>query len=92
MYLRGVEFKVGGNVSCEVTTDKSFKTKHGNNYLHVISVPQEPPKIRVDQTKYKAGDVLSAECTSSPSRPAVKLYFFLHASNNLVGRAPFLKF
>lgn len=85
VYLRDVGFRLAGNVSCEVTTDSpGFKTKYAYSHLQVISLPRDPPKIRVDQTKYKAGDTLSAECTSSPSRPAVVLNFFLHASNNLV--------
>lgn len=82
-YLRNVGFRVAGNVSCEVTMDtKGFKTRHASGFLQVVSPPSDPPEIRVNQEKYKAGDTLAANCTSSPSRPAARLSFYITRNNN----------
>ncbi|KAK6638393.1 hypothetical protein RUM44_008822 [Polyplax serrata] len=81
VFLRNVGFSLGGNVSCEVTTDApSFKTRHAKAYLNVVSRPKERPELHVNKDKYNVGDILLANCTSFPSKPPAMLSFHINNS------------
>ncbi|EEB15392.1 beat protein, putative [Pediculus humanus corporis] len=73
--------RLGGNVSCEVTTDApSFKTRQAKAYLNVVSRPKDRPELHVNKDKYNVGDTLFANCTSFPSKPPASLSFYINNS------------
>ena len=50
-----------------------------NNYFLTFSaLPKSGPTIRTERSRYYPGDVLKATCTTSPSKPAVNLEFFIN--------------
>ncbi|XP_044762212.1 uncharacterized protein LOC123319359 [Coccinella septempunctata] len=76
--LRDVGFNLSGNFSCEVTTDApSFYTRVVSTDMLVVVLPSNPPTLTTERTFYDSGDVLRANCTSPPSRPASTLTFYL---------------
>ncbi|KAG5895461.1 hypothetical protein JTB14_013376 [Gonioctena quinquepunctata] len=80
--LRDVGFNLSGKFSCEVTTDApSFSTKTASKDMLVVVLPKDSPILRTDKSFYDIGDVLRANCSSPPSRPATSLTFIL---NNIV--------
>lgn len=77
--LRRVGFSLSGNFSCEVTADAPFfSTKTVAANMLVVALPEGPPIINVEQSRYGPGDVLRANCTSAPSRPAASLVFLIN--------------
>lgn len=80
--LHDVGFNLGGKFTCEVTTDAPvFKTEANSRDMQVVVLPHRAPTLTTDKTYYDVGDVLKANCTSAPSRPAANLTFVL---NNIV--------
>lgn len=82
--LRNVEFNLSGNFSCEVTTEEGFSTGYDTKVLLVVQLPEDPPTITVNSQPLDYGDVLRANCSSSPSLPPATLRFILN--NQTVAR------
>ncbi|KAF2905613.1 hypothetical protein ILUMI_00563, partial [Ignelater luminosus] len=82
--LQDVEFNLSGNFTCEVTIDTAFSTAHDIKVLQVVQLPDEPPKISVGTEPLDSGDLLSAKCMSSSSKPPATLKFLLN--NRTVAR------
>jgi len=80
--LRRVGYNLGGNVSCEVTTDRQFKTASAYDILEVVIIPPEPPVVKVNLERYHPGDRLFGNCTYNSSKPPAKLRLLI--TNNLV--------
>ncbi|XP_063244210.1 uncharacterized protein LOC134543238 [Bacillus rossius redtenbacheri] len=79
--LRNVGFNLSGNFSCEVTADApSFSTKTVHQHLLVVALPEEPPRLEVEGSRYYPGDILKANCSSAPSRPASSIAFLINDS------------
>nr|CAD7452559.1 unnamed protein product [Timema tahoe] len=77
--LRKVGFNLSGNFSCEVTVDApSFSTKTVQQQLLVVALPEGPPELHTDRERYDPGDILRANCTSPPSKPAASITFLLN--------------
>ncbi|KAB0800369.1 hypothetical protein PPYR_06109 [Photinus pyralis] len=80
--LQNVEFNLSGNFTCEVSADgPSFPTDMVSRNMSVVVIPKHPPTITTDKSEYTVGDVVRANCTSSPSKPGATLTFSL---NNMV--------
>lgn len=73
--LRKVKLPLGGNISCEVTTDRQFKTATAYEVLEVVSIPPEPPVIKVNRDRYLPGERLFGNCSFHSSKPPAKLRF-----------------
>ncbi|KYB28506.1 uncharacterized protein LOC659208 [Tribolium castaneum] len=77
--LTDIDFKLSGNFSCEVTTDEEpASTETAVQSMLVVQLPEFFPTISVGRDPLDYGDVLRANCTSPPARPAAKLKFFLN--------------
>ncbi|KAJ3640906.1 hypothetical protein Zmor_027439 [Zophobas morio] len=77
--LREVGFSLSGKFTCEVTTDGSIiKTAAVSKDMLVVALPAQPPTLSTDKSFYDIGDVLRANCTSPPARPAATLTFMLN--------------
>ncbi|XP_017772287.1 PREDICTED: uncharacterized protein LOC108559490 isoform X2 [Nicrophorus vespilloides] len=76
--LRKVGFNLSGNFSCEVTTEEPFSTAVVSKEMLVVVLPETPPTLNADKSFYLYGDILKANCTSPPSRPAATLTFFMN--------------
>lgn len=77
--LEEVGFNLSGNFSCEVTTDAPhFTTRVVSADMLVVVLPVLPPKFETEKTLYDIGDILKANCTSAPSRPAATLVYYLN--------------
>ncbi|XP_047002319.1 uncharacterized protein LOC124619777 [Schistocerca americana] len=77
--LRRVGFSLSGNFSCEVTADApSFSTKTVTANMLVVSLPEGPPTLVAERERYYPGDLLRANCTAPPSRPAAQLSFYIN--------------
>ncbi|XP_075211002.1 uncharacterized protein LOC142318314 [Lycorma delicatula] len=83
--LHDVGFNLSGNLSCEVTAEAPpvFLNSVVSTHMAVHQIPDRGPVVHTNQQHYKTGDVLSANCTSPPSRPPATLSFLLN--NNPVG-------
>ncbi|KAJ0177976.1 hypothetical protein K1T71_006849 [Dendrolimus kikuchii] len=77
--LRKLDLSLAGNFSCEVTADSpSFATQIAHKFIDVIALPTSGPVLKADKDRYQAGELLQANCTSSPARPSVNLTIFIN--------------
>ncbi|XP_065213239.1 uncharacterized protein LOC135840558 isoform X2 [Planococcus citri] len=76
--LQEVGYELDGKIKCEVTIDHIYKVISAQEYLSVISLPKEKPKIVTNKEKYNINDTLLANCTSSLSHPPSSLSFLLN--------------
>ncbi|KAM7352236.1 uncharacterized protein ACRADG_004863 isoform 2-T2 [Cochliomyia hominivorax] len=73
LVLENVNSVTSGKYSCEVSADApSFHTLIGAGELEVV-VPGKDPVITGIRPRYKVGDILRGNCTSSHSRPAANI-------------------
>lgn len=49
--------------------------------IYISELPAYPPALWTEHRRYEPGDVLKANCSSTPSRPKVDLTFTI---NNMV--------
>nr|CAD7398634.1 unnamed protein product [Timema cristinae] len=42
------------------------------------ALPEGPPELHTDRERYDPGDILRANCTSPPSKPAASITFLLN--------------
>ncbi|KAM7352237.1 uncharacterized protein ACRADG_004863 isoform 3-T3 [Cochliomyia hominivorax] len=74
LVLENVNSVTSGKYSCEVSADApSFHTLIGAGELEVVVVPGKDPVITGIRPRYKVGDILRGNCTSSHSRPAANI-------------------
>jgi hypothetical protein len=86
--LREVGFSLSGKFTCEVTTDAPlFSTAAVSKDMLVVVLPDHHPTLNTDKNFYDIGDVLRANCSSPPSRPAATLTFMLN--DHMVRTPPF---
>ncbi|XP_059474191.1 uncharacterized protein LOC132195909 [Neocloeon triangulifer] len=77
--LVDVGFNVAGNYSCEVSADApSFSTAFVSHYITVVALPEKRPLLTVERPDYEVGNVLRANCSAGPSRPAANLTFYIN--------------
>lgn len=77
--LRRLELGLAGNFSCEVTADSpSFATQIATKFIDVLAVPTSQPVLVTNKDRYQPGEMLRANCTSPPSRPATNLTVFVN--------------
>ncbi|XP_046812153.1 uncharacterized protein LOC111675292 [Lucilia cuprina] len=73
LVLETVNAATSGKYSCEVSADApSFHTLIGAGELEVV-VPGKDPVITGIRSRYKVGDIVRGNCTSSHSRPAANI-------------------
>ncbi|KAL0881933.1 hypothetical protein ABMA27_001692 [Loxostege sticticalis] len=71
--LKKMDLTLAGNFSCEVTADSSFATQIATKFVDVIALPTQDPVLKADKERYQPGEMLKANCTSSPAKPAANL-------------------
>ncbi|KAK7590680.1 hypothetical protein V9T40_002293 [Parthenolecanium corni] len=77
--LKNLQFEASGVYICEVTTDNPIYTKPSEEeYLVVMQTQSENPRISFNEADYKVGDILDANCTSSPATPVPELTWLLN--------------
>nr|XP_053628038.1 uncharacterized protein LOC128685497 [Cherax quadricarinatus] len=77
--LKEVSLKTSGKYKCEVSAESpSFHTDSGSGELLVVHIPENDPHISGIHTKYHVGDVVQVNCTSSPSKPAASLMWYIN--------------
>ncbi|KAM3959940.1 uncharacterized protein ACR2FA_005960 [Aphomia sociella] len=78
VFLRRLDLSLAGNFSCEVTADVSFATQIATKFVDIIAPPTLGPILKADKDRYQPGEVLRANCTSSPGRPAANLTIYIN--------------
>ncbi|XP_026333517.1 uncharacterized protein LOC113240433 [Hyposmocoma kahamanoa] len=77
--LRRMDLTMAGNFSCEVTADSpSFATQIATKFIDVIALPVLDPVLHTGKDRYRPGETLHANCTSSPARPAANLTIYVN--------------
>ncbi|XP_049871053.1 uncharacterized protein LOC126370271 isoform X2 [Pectinophora gossypiella] len=77
--LRRLDLGMAGNYSCEVTADSpSFATMIAHKYVDVVALPAKDPVLKADKDRYSPGEILRANCTSSPARPTANLTIYIN--------------
>ncbi|KAG6445054.1 hypothetical protein O3G_MSEX003671 [Manduca sexta] len=77
--LRRMDLTLAGNFSCEVTADSpSFATQIATKFIDVIVLPTHGPVLKADKDRYQPGEMLQANCSSSPARPAANLTIYIN--------------
>ncbi|XP_054265293.1 uncharacterized protein LOC128988109 isoform X1 [Macrosteles quadrilineatus] len=82
LFLRQVTSSLSGQFNCEVSADApSFHTAIVAANMDVVEVPRNPPELSGIKSKYRVRDTLRANCTASPSKPAVNLTWGINGEN-----------
>ncbi|XP_073952119.1 uncharacterized protein isoform X2 [Choristoneura fumiferana] len=76
--LRRLDLSLAGNFSCEVTADTSFTTAIAYKFIDVIAIPLYPPILMAEKERYQPGELLRANCTSSPAKPPANLTIYIN--------------
>lgn len=77
--LKNLQFEASGVYTCEVTTDNPIYTKPSEEeYLTVMQSQSKDPHITFNQANYTVGDILDANCTSSPATPVPELTWLVN--------------
>ncbi|CAM1304692.1 Uncharacterised protein g3843 [Pycnogonum litorale] len=77
--LKNVSLSSNGTYKCEESGDRPhFITKSKIGKMIVYSLPDDPPKVIGLKRNYKVGDKIRLNCTSPPSYPAPKLYWYIN--------------
>ncbi|GBM04349.1 hypothetical protein AVEN_146215-1 [Araneus ventricosus] len=79
VYLRHVDLNSGGTYRCEVSAEApEFQTVAAEKKMDVFVLPTEGPKITGGLSKYRVGDTVYVNCTSSKSKPAATLRWYIN--------------
>ncbi|XP_054717916.1 uncharacterized protein LOC129227391 [Uloborus diversus] len=79
VYLRHVDLNSAGLYRCEVSAEApEFQTVEAEKEMKVFVLPTEGPSITGGLSKYRIGDTVSVNCTSSKSKPAATLKWFIN--------------
>ncbi|XP_067009687.2 cell adhesion molecule 1 isoform X2 [Anabrus simplex] len=77
--LNHMEPNMSGRYSCEVSADApSFHTSLVSGDLEVVEIPVDRPSITGVRARYRLGEELQCNCSSSWSRPAAKLTWLVN--------------
>ncbi|XP_011496044.1 PREDICTED: uncharacterized protein LOC105360745 [Ceratosolen solmsi marchali] len=77
--LINVDVDAAGCFSCEVSADApSFQTAIASGNMNVVELPFQRPIISGLRNKYRINDVLKLSCSSSYSRPAANLTWYIN--------------
>ncbi|XP_042876700.1 uncharacterized protein LOC122256228 [Penaeus japonicus] len=77
--LKEVSLKTSGKYKCEVSAEApSFHTDSGAGELLVVHMPEHDPHISGMRSKYHVGDLVQVNCTSSPSKLAAALMWYIN--------------
>ena len=80
VYLKHVDLNSAGVYRCETSAEApSFNTAEMEKEMQVYVLPTEGPKITGSQTTYKLGDTVNINCTSSKSKPAAALRWYINS-------------
>ncbi|KAK4887615.1 hypothetical protein RN001_003886 [Aquatica leii] len=79
-----------GLYSCQITSESpTFSFAHKSQNVTIATLPLEEPKLEGLQDFYSIGDILEANCTSSPSDPASILSWYINGDQvprDLIGK------
>nr|XP_042902417.1 uncharacterized protein LOC107441168 [Parasteatoda tepidariorum] len=79
VYLRHVDLNSAGIYRCEVSAEApEFQTVEAEKEMKVLVLPTEGPRITGGLPKYKVGDIVLVNCTSSKSKPAANLEWYIN--------------
>ncbi|KAG8199245.1 hypothetical protein JTE90_003672 [Oedothorax gibbosus] len=79
VYLRHVDLNSAGTYRCEVSAEApEFQTVAAEGKMTVFVLPTEGPKITGGVSKYRVGDTVVVNCTSSKSKPAATLKWYIN--------------
>ncbi|RLU27245.1 hypothetical protein DMN91_001046 [Ooceraea biroi] len=68
--LKDVQPNHTGKYRCEVSGDSpSFNTMMVSGYMHVVSLPNGDPQLRVEKPRYAVGDTVRGNCTVPSGNP-----------------------
>ncbi|XP_047502648.1 uncharacterized protein LOC125048061 [Penaeus chinensis] len=77
--LRNLTFESSGIYKCEVSADSPlFHTYYNESLMVVVELPEDGPKISGGQTHYAQGETARFNCTSSRSKPAAELTWYIN--------------
>ncbi|KAH8324387.1 hypothetical protein KR074_006545 [Drosophila pseudoananassae] len=77
--LRRVTLQSSGLYRCEVSGEApAFNTVAESETMTVVVTPNHGPKITGGQPRYQIGDTVRVNCTSSPSKPACQLNWYIN--------------
>ncbi|VVD02711.1 unnamed protein product [Leptidea sinapis] len=77
--LRDATKGLSGRYRCEVSADAPFfHTTYKSATMRVIELPDSQPIVRAQKSWYSVGDMLRANCTSSPADPPANLTWLLN--------------
>ncbi|KAH8269710.1 hypothetical protein KR018_001631 [Drosophila ironensis] len=77
--LRRVTLQSSGLYRCEVSGEApAFNTVAESETMTVVVTPNHEPRITGGQARYQIGDTVRVNCTSSPSKPACQLNWFIN--------------
>ncbi|KFM68176.1 hypothetical protein X975_03295, partial [Stegodyphus mimosarum] len=79
VYLRHVDLNSAGVYRCEVSAEApEFQTVEAEKEMKVLVLPTEGPRITGGLMKYRVGDIVFVNCTSSKSKPAATLHWYIN--------------
>ncbi|KAG8199248.1 hypothetical protein JTE90_003675 [Oedothorax gibbosus] len=79
VYLRHVDLNSAGLYRCEVSAEApEFQTVTAEKEMKVLVLPTEGPRITGGLARYRVGDIVSVNCTSSSSKPAATLNWYIN--------------
>ncbi|CAL1264484.1 unnamed protein product [Larinioides sclopetarius] len=79
VYLRHVDLNSAGTYRCEVSAEApEFQTVEAEKPMKVFVLPTEGPTITGGRSKYRIGDTVHVNCTSSKSKPAATLRWYIN--------------
>ncbi|XP_023721389.1 uncharacterized protein LOC111872078, partial [Cryptotermes secundus] len=79
--LRQVQLSLSGRYSCEVSADApSFHTALVSGDMDIVETPRGRPVISGIRHRYRADEILHGNCSSSWSKPAAKLTWFVNGN------------
>ncbi|KAH0950498.1 hypothetical protein HN011_010227, partial [Eciton burchellii] len=68
--LKDVQPNHTGKYRCEVSGDSpSFNTMIVSGYMHVVSLPNGDPQLRIEKGRYAVGDTVRGNCTVPSGNP-----------------------
>ncbi|CAL4088966.1 unnamed protein product [Meganyctiphanes norvegica] len=87
--LRSVTLATSGRYKCEVLAEApAFNTLVEHAILTVVEIPREEPVVVGGRKKYYPGDMVRLNCSSSPSKPAATLTWFINGKRVTRDQSP----
>ncbi|KAK7065447.1 hypothetical protein SK128_001142 [Halocaridina rubra] len=77
--LKDLTFNSTGIYRCEVSADSPhFRTYDNHSVMVIVELPERAPTITGGRSHYRVGETASLNCTSSRSKPAATLTWFIN--------------